>query len=143
MEALAMTAPHGTRLPDLATSILRRAARVIAPAARRSMRHRGPRSRSRPAHRRLTKRIAHPRLEWRRVRAHRRWAILIVLAMVAASIGGPRAQAPVGQGFNLSAADLRFILQQIKIAENHAAGGTLLGPGPNQVNHPRHPYGLR
>jgi beta-lactam-binding protein with PASTA domain/Ca2+-binding RTX toxin-like protein len=54
-----------------------------------------------------------------------------------------RAQAPVGAGFNLNAADLRFILQQIKIAENHAAGGSLLGPGPNQIGDPRHPFGLR
>ncbi|MDQ4007033.1 MAG: fibronectin type III domain-containing protein [Actinomycetota bacterium] len=48
--------------------------------------------------------------------------------------------APVGQGFNLNAADLRFILQQIKIAERHAATatpgnpcGTLLGDGPDQI----------
>jgi hypothetical protein len=51
--------------------------------------------------------------------------------------------APVGAGFNLNASDLRFILQQIKIAEHHASGGELLGPGPNQVPHPRLPYGLR
>ena len=51
--------------------------------------------------------------------------------------------APVGQGFNLNASDIRFILKQIQIAENHAAGGSLLGPGPNQVPDPRLPYGLR
>jgi len=53
------------------------------------------------------------------------------------------ALAPVGAGFNLNASDLRFIRQQIRIAEAHAAGGTLLGTGPNQVPHPTLPYGLR
>lgn len=53
------------------------------------------------------------------------------------------AAAPVGQGFTLNASDLRFIFQQIKISENHAAGGSLLGPGPNQIGDPRLPYGLR
>ncbi len=51
------------------------------------------------------------------------------------------AAAPVGQGFNLNASDLRFILQQIKIAENHVATttaanapcGALLGPAPDQI----------
>ena len=32
----------------------------------------------------------------------------------------PVAAAPVGQGFNLNASDLRFILKQIKIAEQHS-----------------------
>jgi Ca2+-binding RTX toxin-like protein len=48
--------------------------------------------------------------------------------------------APVGQGFNVNASDLRFILKQIKIAEQHAATsttenpcGTLLGSGANQI----------
>ncbi len=53
------------------------------------------------------------------------------------------AVAPVGQGFNLNASDLRFIRQQIRIAEAHAAGGQLLGPGPDQIPHPTLPYGLR
>jgi hypothetical protein len=39
--------------------------------------------------------------------------------------------------------DLDFILEQIRRAEAHAAGGELRGPGPNQVAHPLHPYGLR
>ncbi|HYN96063.1 MAG TPA: peroxidase family protein [Pilimelia sp.] len=43
------------------------------------------------------------------------------------------AAAPVGQGFNLNPSDLKFILAQIKIAEAHAAGGELLGSGPNQI----------
>ncbi|MBJ7451053.1 MAG: hypothetical protein JHC71_03090 [Blastococcus sp.] len=39
--------------------------------------------------------------------------------------------------------DLDFMLQQIKISEAHAGGGTLSGPGPNQVSNPLFPYGLR
>jgi beta-lactam-binding protein with PASTA domain/Ca2+-binding RTX toxin-like protein len=54
-----------------------------------------------------------------------------------------RAQAPVGAGFALNAGDLRFIFRQIEIAQAHAAGGELLGPGPNQVSEPRLPFGLR
>ncbi|GGK33203.1 hypothetical protein GCM10010124_27420 [Pilimelia terevasa] len=56
--------------------------------------------------------------------------------------------APVGQGFNLNPSDLKFILQQIKIAEAHAAGGALLGSGPNQIPNQAQqgaelPWGLR
>ena len=61
--------------------------------------------------------------------------------------------APTGQGFTLNAGDMRFILKQIKIAENHAtkedaqgkdaAGQPLLGSGPNQIANPLLPYGLR
>ncbi|MEZ5380145.1 MAG: peroxidase family protein [Acidimicrobiales bacterium] len=62
--------------------------------------------------------------------------------------------APVGQGFNVTPADLVFILDQIKIAENHAATrtdlepcSTLIGPGPNQIpeggNAFEFPFGLR
>ncbi|MEG9249173.1 peroxidase family protein [Arthrobacter sp. Soc17.1.1.1] len=61
--------------------------------------------------------------------------------------------APVGQGLTLNAGDMRFILRQIKIAENHAtredaqgnpvAGAPLVGPGPNQIVNPLLPYGLR
>ena len=47
--------------------------------------------------------------------------------------------APVGQGFILDAGDLRFIYQQILVAQDHAAGGTLLGPGANQVADPQLP----
>ncbi|MBL0276692.1 MAG: choice-of-anchor D domain-containing protein [Anaeromyxobacter sp.] len=53
------------------------------------------------------------------------------------------AVAPVGQGFTLNASDLRFIRQQIRIAEAHAAGGQLFGPGPDQVHDVRLPFGLR
>ncbi|CAN5360717.1 hypothetical protein BH20ACT5_BH20ACT5_06500 [soil metagenome] len=62
--------------------------------------------------------------------------------------------APIGQGFNLNSSDLRFILKQIKISEQHAATatatnpcGTLIGPGPNQIpsgpNAVDLPWGLR
>jgi Ca2+-binding RTX toxin-like protein len=58
-----------------------------------------------------------------------------------------QALAPVGQGFNLNASDLRFILTQIKIAQNHAAGGALIGTAPNQIPAGPQaellPYGLR
>jgi Ca2+-binding RTX toxin-like protein len=39
--------------------------------------------------------------------------------------------------------DLDFVLEQIKISENHAAGGQLSGTGPNQISNPLFPYGLR
>ncbi len=48
-----------------------------------------------------------------------------------------------GAGFVLNAGDLRFIFRQIEIAQAHAGGGQLFGPGPNQVNDPRLPFGLR
>ncbi|WP_181813485.1 peroxidase family protein [Gaiella occulta] len=71
-------------------------------------------------------------------------ATIASLALVAGiSNNSAHAAAPVGQGFNLNAGDLRFILTQIKIAEAHAAGGQLLGPGPNQVSSPLLPFGLR
>ena len=68
-----------------------------------------------------------------------------VVAIVLAAGLVPTAMAPAaiaadGQGFNLNASDLRFILKQIKIAEQHAATqtasnpcGTLRGPGANQI----------
>jgi hypothetical protein len=48
-----------------------------------------------------------------------------------------------GQGLTLVAGDLRFIYQQILVAQDHAAGGTLLGNGVNQVSDPQLPRGLR
>ncbi len=64
------------------------------------------------------------------------------------------AGAPVGQGFNVNEADLAFIVDQIKIAEAHAATvsasnpyGTMIGTGPNQIpagpNAELQPLGLR
>ena len=68
----------------------------------------------------------------------------------------PQPDAPRGQGFELNAGDLRFILKQIKIAEAHAAvnydladdsetlaGNSLTGIGKYQIGNPLLPYGLR
>src|SRR4051794_18900465 len=73
-------------------------------------------------------------------------------AVVAGTVRAPdaRAQAAQGAGFKLNASDIRFILRQIKIAERHAATatpanpcGTLFGTGPDQVESPLLPFGLR
>ena len=85
---------------------------------------------------------------------------VVVSALVAATFPvaavAPATAAPVGQGFNLNASDLRFILKQIKIAERHAplatsddpACATMLGTGENQIpnngtNGEVLPWGLR
>src|SRR3954469_10738789 len=80
-------------------------------------------------------------------------ALIIPTALVVQVAGVPAtnaAVAPVGQGFNVTAGDLSFILKQIKIAEHHAATltpadpcGTLVGPGPNQIPDRLSSYGLR
>ena len=88
-------------------------------------------------------------LTCRRAPSARRWAIVTMLAMVAMTSGGtlttPRvhAQQTAAVGFALNAGDLRFIFHQIEIAQAHAAGGQLLGPGANQVAEARLPFGLR
>src|SRR3954471_7262872 len=88
----------------------------------------------------------------RRSRAAKRWAVLTMIAMMLSPIGRPVFQpvleaqqqvAPVSQGFNITAEDLRFIFDQILVAQDHAAGGNLLGPGPHQVSDPQLPRGLR
>ena len=51
---------------------------------------------------------------------------VLTAAPLALTAGSAASAAPVGQGFNLNASDLRFILKQIKIAEQHvghAVGG--------------------
>ncbi|MFW5471489.1 peroxidase family protein [Knoellia sp. CPCC 206435] len=60
--------------------------------------------------------------------------------LLTSSLGASAAVAPVGQGFNLNASDLRFILKQIKIAEQHADTysasnpcGSMRGTGADQV----------
>ncbi|HEY0475286.1 MAG TPA: peroxidase family protein [Kribbella sp.] len=83
-------------------------------------------------------------------------ASAVVLALMMPAIGSltaARAAAPPGQGFTLNEGDIKFILKQIKISENHAtregpsgepvAGQPLLGTGPNQVANPLLPFGLR
>src|SRR4051795_2762678 len=42
--------------------------------------------------------------------------------------------APVGNGFVIDDEDLRFIFHAIEVGQANAAGGALLGSGPNQVN---------
>src|SRR3954471_5563456 len=88
----------------------------------------------------------------RRSRAAKRWAVLTMIAMMLSPIGRPVFQpalqaqqqvAPVSQGFFINAEDLRFIYDQILVAQDHAAGGNLLGTGPNQVSDPQLPRGLR
>src|SRR4026207_2091316 len=74
-----------------------------------------------------------------------------MLAMLLTGNGTPffqpspvvHAQAGSAVGFVLNAGDIRFIYHAIEIAQEHAAGGALLGLGPNQVNEPRFPHGLR
>ncbi len=88
-------------------------------------------------------------------------ALVVTLAVTSAATamisagptgtGIPAAQAaPVGQGFTLNASDIRFIRDQIRIAERHVTTlsatnpcGTLLGTAPNQVGDPSLPFGLR
>ena len=90
-------------------------------------------------------------------RTRLRWirpvAIVLTIVMALMTNGGshwlmPTVEAqqqvaPVSQGFNINAEDLRFIFQQILVAQEHASGGTLLGPGPLQVHDPQLPVGLR
>ena len=61
---------------------------------------------------------------------------LVCGAMMVGSAGVAQAVEPNG-------ADIDFILAQIQRAEAHAAGGQILGPGPNQVGEASLPYGLR
>src|SRR3954469_16225165 len=82
----------------------------------------------------------------------KRCAIVTMLALVVSPMAPPfltptvRAQAQVagvGSGFTIDAEDIRFIYRQILVAQDHAAGHPLLGPGANQVNDPQLPRGLR
>jgi len=95
----------------------------------------------------------------RRTRLARPLAIVMTIATALMTNGAPflttsvsaqQQVAPVGNGFVINDDDLRFIFKQIQVAQAHAAGGTLLGPGPNQVNSqaapngdPQLPMGLR
>src|SRR5438477_10527845 len=91
----------------------------------------------------------------RKLGANKRWPLVMVVAMFLSGISpsflpqtNVKAQtvtggAPVGQGFIINADDYRFIYEPIFVAQDHAAGGNLLGPGPNQVKDPQLPRGLR
>ena len=85
-------------------------------------------------------------------------AWITILALVCPRFGGfapVPAQAQigpvVGSGFTVTAADLAYILKQIKIAEYHVANttsatglcGALVGPGPNQIPSVLLSFGLR
>ena len=80
-------------------------------------------------------------------------ALLLSAGVVPSVLAPAVSAAPTGQGFTLNAGDMRFILKQIKIAENHATkedaqgndvpGPPLMGSGPNQIANPLLPYGLR
>ena len=63
-------------------------------------------------------------------------AALVCAATLAGGTNAAQAVEPDG-------ADIDFILAQIKKAEAHAAGGTLLGPGADQVGSATLPQGLR
>ncbi|HEX2103942.1 MAG TPA: peroxidase family protein [Solirubrobacteraceae bacterium] len=65
-------------------------------------------------------------------------AVGAALCVAAMGVGADPARAVEPNG-----GDLAFILEQIKRAEAHAAGGQLLGTGPNQISSPVLPYGLR
>jgi Ca2+-binding RTX toxin-like protein len=92
-----------------------------------------------------------------RLIAERPWpAVLMALVISMSNVGVESSQAalntsPIGQGFTVTAADLEYILKQIKIAEHHVANttpatglcGALVGPGPNQIPSPLISFGLR
>src|SRR3954469_5953171 len=79
---------------------------------------------------------------------------IVALTTAKPAVAGPDPvfanQAPDGQGLTITPGDLRFILKQIKIAENHSATltpqdpcGTQVGSGPNQIPDRLTSYGLR
>ena len=80
-------------------------------------------------------------------------AVALIGGLLVTSAGGIGVQAgPVGAGFTVSAADLSYILDQIKIGEPHVVNtttetgpcGALLGNGPRPDPQPaagvRHPH---
>src|SRR5680860_857365 len=78
-------------------------------------------------------------------------AVVLYAVLGLSAVSANAVTAPVGQGFSVSAADLAFILKQIKIAEAHVANttsetgpcGALVGTGPNQIPSPLISAGLR
>ena len=79
-------------------------------------------------------------------------AVAVFGGLLVTSAGGTSVQAgPVGQGFSITPADLRYILDQIKIGEAHVVNttpetgpcGALLGTGPDQVPSPLLSFGIR
>ena len=102
-------------------------------------------------------------LTCRRIRSSKWWSVATVIAMIASTVSpalvptvsAQTGTAPVGAGFTIDPDDLRFIFHAIEVAQAHAVTrtnanpcGTLVGPGPNQVNifgapSPQIPLGLR
>ena len=78
-------------------------------------------------------------------------ALLLTVTLLPLGVLTPAAQAaPAGQGFTITPADLSFILDQIRIAEHHAATQsvanpcrTMIGTGPNEFPSPLLSRGLR
>ena len=77
-------------------------------------------------------------------------AMAVLGASLASGPGGDVQAAPVGQGFTVTASDLSYILEQIKIAEHHVVTATpedpcagLLGTAANQIASPLIGGGLR
>ncbi|HUQ89015.1 MAG TPA: peroxidase family protein, partial [Vicinamibacterales bacterium] len=74
----------------------------------------------------------------------------VVPRYVETTVHAQQQVAPVGSGFVLNADDLRFIYQQILVAQEHVLTRATLGlpcpvigPGPNQVGNTQLPRGLR
>jgi beta-lactam-binding protein with PASTA domain len=103
----------------------------------------------------IRNRMEEKRMSLRKLGKNKRWPFVMVVAMFVSGISPSFLQqsqvsaqvaaggSPVGQGFIISAEDYRFIYEQILVAQDHAAGGSLLGQGPNQVKDPQLPRGLR
>ena len=81
----------------------------------------------------------------RRYRTRTATVLLLAAGFPAVALAGHPASAvaPEGAGFNLNRSDLGFILEQIKVAERHAATaspqnpcGTLRGNGSHQIPNP-------
>ncbi len=87
----------------------------------------------------------------RAVAAGTAMTLLSFVGLTTTALGASAAPVPVGAGFTVTAADLAYILKQIKIAEAHVANttsatgpcGALVGPGPNQIPDALTSYGLR
>ena len=78
-------------------------------------------------------------------------AVALLGGLLVTSVSVEAAPPVVGQGFSITPADLRFILDQIKIGEHHAKNttaatgpcGALLGTGPDQIGSPLLAFGIR
>jgi hypothetical protein len=76
-------------------------------------------------------------------RIRRRRIVTGLGGLLSASVLIGSAGAGHAAAVQLIRSDVQYILDQIRVAENHAAGGQILGTGANQVSNPLFPYGLR